>query len=112
MRRWFLMLAIALTFAGCGKWDSLDADDFDLFGSDDKKDIAMRTYALPGMSSAPLVQFLVDDSNVFSRDYEKDVRKTCDYAKLPYRAVDLKTWSASPSIMTSTRVICVLDTKN
>jgi hypothetical protein len=111
MRRWLLTLAFAMTVAGCGKWDNLEADDFDFFGSDDKKDIAMRTYALPGMSSSPLVEFLVDDTNPLSHDYEKDVRKTCDYAKLPYRAVDLKTWSASPTILTSTRVICVLDTK-
>ena len=109
--RLLLALLIAITVTGCGKWDNLDADDFDFFGSDEKKDFAMRTYSLPGMSQTPLVEFLVDPANQYSRDYEKNIRKTCDYTKLPYRAVDIKDWSTSPVIPTSTRVLIVVDTK-
>lgn len=109
--QWLLALALALAATGCGKWDNLDADDFDFFGSDERKDIALRTYTMPGLSSAPVVQYLVESGNQLSRDYEKDIRKTCDYTKLPYLSVDIKDWNAAPAIPATTRIICVLDTK-
>jgi hypothetical protein len=110
--RLLIVVAFAMAAAGCGKLDNLDADDFDIFGSDDdKKEAALRTYTEPGMSTAPLVQYLLDNGNQQSRDYEKDIRKVCDYTKMPFRSTEIKTWDASPSIPTSTRVIVLLETK-
>lgn len=111
-KRLLCVFALALSVAGCGKLDNLDADDFDFFGGDEeKKDLALRTYSLPGMSSAPVVQYILDEKSQFSRDYEKDVQKMCDYTKMPYRSVDINDWNGSQSIPTSTRVICLLETK-
>ena len=109
--RWLCVVALAMTLAGCGKWDNLEADDFDFFGDDNKRDIALRNYSVPGMSSTPLVEFLIDENNQYSKDYEKDIRKICDYTKIPYLAVYLKAFEASPTIPASARVVCILDTK-
>lgn len=111
-KRLLLAALLAMTVAGCGKLDNLDADDFDFFAGDEAaKDVALRTYTLPGMSSEPVVQYLLDNDDPLSRDYEKDIRKVCDYTKMPFSSVDIKAWNASPVIKKSTRVICLLETK-
>jgi hypothetical protein len=103
-----MLLAVAVT--SCGKFDNLDADDFNFF-SDDKKELAeLRRYETPGMSAQPLIEFIVDKDNKFSTEYEGHLRKVCDYTKLPYLAVDLKTWNASPMIAKSARTICIVET--
>ncbi|RZJ30499.1 MAG: DUF2194 domain-containing protein, partial [Flavobacterium sp.] len=106
-----LFALLAITVTGCGRLDNLEADDFNLFGDDEKKEVALRTYSLPGMSSEPIVQFIVDPADQYSRDYAKDIQKTCDYTKMPFNAIDVATWNASPAIPKSTRVICILETK-
>jgi hypothetical protein len=110
-KRLMIVFVFAMAAAGCGKLDNLDADDFDFFGDDEKVVAELRRYSFPGMSDAPIVQYIVDDANQQSKDYEKDVQKTCDYAKLPFNSVEISSWNASPSIPSTARVICLLDTK-
>ncbi len=111
-RKLLVVVVFAMAAVSCGKLDNLDMDDFDLFGSDDDKAaLQLRTYTEPGMSSAPLVEYILDNANPQSKDYENDIQKTCDYSKMPFRSVDLKTWDASPQIPATARVVCIYDTK-
>jgi hypothetical protein len=110
--RLLFAFACVLALAGCGKLDDFDADEFDFFDDDPDKVAALRTYSTPGMSDTPLVEYIVDNLNQQSKDYEGHIEKMCDYTKLPYRSVDVKAWSASPVISPTTRVICLLETKN
>ncbi|HEX9979133.1 MAG TPA: DUF2194 domain-containing protein [Flavobacterium sp.] len=106
-----IALALMLTAAGCGKMDNFDGEDFSFFDEDKKELAELRTYSLPEMSNEPLVEFIVDDVVKLSSDYEKNIRKTCDYAKLPYRAQHLSQWNNAPQIASSTRALCIFDTK-
>ncbi len=111
--RIFAALAVfALLFSGCGRLDNLDADDFDFFDNDDDRSGAeLRRYSDPAESSSPLVEYIFDNANPTSTSYEKHIRKICDYTKLPYRSTNLKEWSDSPEISSTTRVISILETK-
>ena len=110
--KWIYPALVLMLACSCGKLDNLDSDDFDFFGKNDKKDITeLRQYSETPMSDSPLVEFLVDKSDKMSSEYEKHIRKTCDYAKLPYRAVNISQINANPIFHPSARVLCVADTK-
>jgi len=101
--------AFALLLCGCGKFDNLDADDFNFFDDEEKKDMAeLRKYTEPGMSNTPIIEYIVDESNKTSISNEQHIRKVCDYTKMPYKSVDVKSWNA---VSSSARVICIMETK-
>ncbi|HLA56114.1 MAG TPA: DUF2194 domain-containing protein [Flavobacterium sp.] len=110
-KRLVFAFAFALVFAGCGKLENFDADDFDLFGKDDKELAELRQYAEPAESNAPLVEYITDAATPQSVEYEQHLKKICDYAKFPFRSVDLAAWNATAAISPSTRVLCILETR-
>lgn len=111
-KRLLLIFALAMVASACGKLENFDTDDFDLFNDDEDKVFELRTYTLPGESNTPLVEYIVDNATAQSKDYEAHIKKMCDYTKLPYRSTDIKTWNASAAIAPTTRVLCLLETKN
>lgn len=110
----FLALLTLVVLSGCeGLDDWSDLQGVDLFGNNSEDDEAtiFKRYSEPGMSSEPLVQCIVDQSARYSKEYAKEIRKACDYTKIPYRSVNLSTWNSGHSIPESTRVIVIYNTK-
>lgn len=107
-----LVLLLGCLIAGCSSVDNFDKDDFKFFRDQNKiEPVTLRRYSEPNLNQPPLIQFLVDHNYSLSINYNKHLKKICDYAKLPYQAVDLKIWNTSPDIVPSTRVICLVETK-
>jgi hypothetical protein len=114
--RYLLMAVFALlVFTGCeGLDDWSDLEGIDLFGSNDDANseaAIFKRYTEPGNSTAPLVEFIVDEGSKPSRICHQEIRKTCDYTKLPFRSVSLKKWNAARTYAASTRVIYIYDIK-
>lgn len=106
-----ILALLSLLAIGCGRLDNLDADDFDFFEGEDEKITTLRRYSEPGMSSSPLLEYLVDKNTALSVTYANQFRKSCDYTKIPYRSSSIRDFSADPQIASSTRVISMLETK-
>lgn len=107
-----LVSLFALSISGCeGLDDWSDLQNVgDLLSDDDdaaKGDAEFIRYAEVGMSAKPVVEFLLDN-HVQSKAYCANIQKSCDYTKMPFRAVNIKTFAAPAP---TTRVVCVLDTK-
>lgn len=110
--RAILVLLFAACISGCeGLDDWSDLQNVgDLLNDEDtaaKGDAEFIRYAEVGMSAQPVVEFLLDN-HVQSKNYCANIQKSCDYTKMPFRAVNIKTFAA-PSA--TTRVVCVLDTR-
>ncbi len=114
-RNWLMALLTLLVFTGCeGLDDWSDLEGIDLFSSDNDAEseaAIFKRYTEPGQSTQPLVEFIVDESSKPSRMCSQEIRKACDYAKLPYRSVSLRNWNARRTYAASTRVIYIYDIK-
>lgn len=107
------LMAILFVFliTSCSSVDNFDKDNFNFFRNKNTTEtVVLRRYSEPNLNQPPLIQFVVDKANVESVSYNKHLKKVCDYTKLPYQSVDLKTWNASSEISPSARVICILET--
>jgi hypothetical protein len=62
-------------------------------------------------SSEPLVVFLVDKDDDESMNYNKELRKTINYTKIPYQQLDLKIFNTDAVLANSTKVVVIRDTK-
>ncbi|RZJ35019.1 MAG: DUF2194 domain-containing protein [Flavobacterium sp.] len=111
-KKLILFFAIALSAFSCGKLDNLDSDDFDLFGDNDRRTSQqLRRYSDSPMDPSPLIEFIVDPANPLSVQYEKQIRKACDYTKMPYRMVEASELNQTLQIPESARVLCLVDGK-
>lgn len=109
--RIFALLSL-LFVASCGSLDNFDADDFSFFNEETKDERAeLRQYTLPGESQTPLVMYIRDNASNASVANDLNIRKVCDYTKLPYRSQDIEGFNAKPAFPASTRVVCVTDIK-
>lgn len=114
IRLWMALWALlAIGLAGCeglDDWSDLQEGVDDLFNSDDKTgaEAEFIRYAEVGMSGQPLVEYLVDPTMAQSKLYGAQIQKSCDYTKIPFRTVNIKTF-AQPAA--TTRVVALLDTK-
>ena len=109
---YFVAVAAAILLSGCEgleDWSELQSSDF-FEGKKDEGDASFRRYTEVGMSSQPLVEFIVDENDRFSKDYNRNIRKACDYTKFPFRSVRIQSWNMNHSIAGTTRVICIYDT--
>jgi hypothetical protein len=106
----FFLSAVIIS-SGCARLDNLDSDDFNLFKNKLDGSSELRRYAEVQDSDQPLVEYLADLEYKPSVEYKQHFRKMCDYTKIPFRSHNIKTWGKNPEIATSTRVLCVLDTK-
>lgn len=116
-RYFYYGLAAVISFVtlGCeGLDDWSDLKSIDLFenkNEDGQGSNAFKRYETPIMSSQPLVEFIYDPSSKFSKLYNAEIRKVCDYTKLPYHATTITSWNSTLKIIPGTRVIVVYDTK-
>ncbi len=109
----FIAIAFALLASSCeGLDDWSDLQTSDLFDTKSGSDSdSFKRYTEPVMSSQPLVEYIVDDTEKYSRLYQKDIKKLCDYTKIPYHSMSIGTWNSFLKIAPSTRVFIVYDTK-
>ena len=116
-RYFYYGLAAVISFVtlGCeGLDDWSDLKSIDLFenkNEDGQGSSGFKRYETPIMSSQPLVEFIYDPSSKFSKLYNAEIRKVCDYTKIPYHAITITSWNSTLKIITGTRVIVVYDTK-
>lgn len=90
---------------GLEDWSNFKIDD------DSETSNEFIRYSLPGLSSEPLVEFILDNNDKYSILYNNHIRKTCDYTKIPFNSIGLKQWNQTLKIAPTTRVICVSSTK-
>jgi hypothetical protein len=109
--KFLFAMAIAFVFMSCGTIDNFDSDPFSFFGSKKKKDSEeFLRYSENKLNQPPLIEFILDNSDAESINLNIDLRKVCDYTKLPYKAIEIKVWNSSAVFSPSTRVICLSGT--
>lgn len=100
-----LVLAIA---SGCSKIDELiGADSFNKRNGE----LALRKYSGIPLNIPPLVQYISDKGDIESLTLNSNMRKVCDYTKIPYKNITLEDWNKEPKIGESVRVLSLLNTK-
>ncbi|MEN9336027.1 MAG: hypothetical protein RLZZ500_1014 [Bacteroidota bacterium] len=108
-----LFIAVSLV-TSCAKREGQDSNPImDWFRSDEdleQTDNFIR-YQEPELSATPLVLSLFDDQVKYSRLYNAEIRKACDYSKLPFNCVSENQWNSTLSISEKTRVIMVYNTR-
>lgn len=104
-----LVLASLVGCEGLDDWSDLQ-NVGDLFDGDKDKnaDAEFIRYGQVGMSSQPLVEFLVDPTAQQSKLYAAQIQKSCDYTKIPFRNVNIRSFIAPSN---STRVVVLLDSR-
>lgn len=105
-----LALAITLVFANCGTVDNFDSDAFNLAGENKKGTNQFRRYSENPIVQPPIIEFVLDNDDDLSVNFNSNLKKVCDYTKLPYKITDINRWDASPEISSSTRVLCMTST--
>lgn len=112
--RYFFVLCLSSSMISCeGIEDWSELQKIDLFNSKGGQDsgVAFKKYKAPGLSAQPVIQSIYDPTVKYSRLYNAEIRKACDYTKLPFYCIPVDSWNASPKIAATTRVIMVYDTK-
>jgi len=114
--KYYYTLALTLSFIvfGCkalDDWSDLNTVAFFDRKSSYSAENEFKRYSIPQLSTHPLVEYLVDDTNKLSQSYNDQIRKACDYSKLPFNSIPLKEWNVNRIIAPTTRVICIYNTK-
>ena len=110
-----MAIALSLLLVGCeGLDDWSDLKSIELFNTKDAANAnqkAFKRYTAPVLSSQAVIQFIYDPSSKSSKVYNQEIRKVCDYAKLPFNSLNIKTWNSTLKVAPTTRIIVVYDTK-
>ena len=109
------LICIALFFSNCAgfdDWAGLDVFDDKVAVNQSTDYFSGKRYVLPGLSSTPVVEFIVDSKNKVNVEYAQQIRKACDYSKLPYNEIDLSNWNRGAEINPTTRVICIYNSQS
>jgi hypothetical protein len=109
-----LALALLLPIVGCeGLDDWSDLKSIELFNpkSENGYQKSFKRYGIPNLSSQPIIQFIYDPNSKTSKFYNQEIRKVCDYTKLPFHSLNISTWNSTLRIAPTTRIIIVYDTK-
>ncbi|MBS7786861.1 DUF2194 domain-containing protein [Flavobacterium sp. CYK-55] len=112
--RYLLLVFLALSFLGCeGIEDWSELQKIDLFNNKDgqEKGSGFKRYTKPSLSARPVIQSIYDPTMKYSVLYNSEVRKACDYTKMPFYCIPVDSWNASPKIAATTRVIMLYNTK-
>ncbi|HRN98269.1 MAG TPA: hypothetical protein PLA69_02975, partial [Flavobacterium sp.] len=105
-------LLALLMVTGCGQLDDFTLDDMNPFVKE-KADASppLRRYELPEDSPTPLVEFIANEKSKIGTEYSANIRKTCDYTKIPFREISVTDFNTNPKPLATTRVIVVPETK-
>lgn len=109
-----LLFVSVLLFFSCGKREGNENNPvFDWFRTEEEMEVADQfiRYKDPELSLTPVVLSLFDTQNNFSKLYNAEIRKACDYSKLPFNCMSENQWNESLEIAPTTRVIMVYNTR-
>lgn len=107
LRALLALLFIAMT-TGCMKIDEITgADNF----NKQNDNLSLRRYSGVPLNLPPLVQFILDKKDIESLMLNGNMRKVCDYTKIPFQSVTVEEWNANPKIGDNVRVLSLLNTK-
>ena len=110
----YLVGSFALLFfsscEGLEDWSDLKVADFLASTDEAITNKAFIRYNEPGLSSQPIIEFIVDEKDIQSKIYNENIKKTCDYTKIPYRSIPISVWNSTLKIAPSTRVLSLYDT--
>lgn len=111
--KYLLVVILVFTTLGCADFDSmLDSKDLNLFKNKAVLEEGFRRYPEDNtLNLPPLVQFIVDYENPNSVRYSNHIKKVCDYTKIPFGTINIKSWNADLTLSPQARVICILETK-
>lgn len=110
----FYSIVLLFVVTACGKRDNNDTNSvFDWLRSDEEIEIADNfiRYQTPELSQTPVVLSLYDDQAKYSKLYNAELRKACDYSKLPFNCSTESSWNTSLLIPSTARVIVVYNTR-
>jgi len=108
---YLIVLALMLVTFGCGSMDNFDADSFSFFDDDKNSATQLRQYTLPGESQTPVILYIRDNSSKQSVANDRNIRKVCDYIKMPFKSMDVEALNTKPAFPASVRSICIHDIK-
>ncbi|UOK41736.1 MULTISPECIES: DUF2194 domain-containing protein [Flavobacterium] len=103
----FFSLLLAVITAGCAHIEELTGFD----ANKRNGELTLRRYTGIPLNLPPLVMFITDKSEVESLLLNRNMRKVCDYMKMPFRSVTLEDWNKDHKIDSSVKVLSVFNTK-
>jgi hypothetical protein len=109
-----LAFVLSFTIFSCeGLDDWSDLKSIELFNTKDQgaSQNGFKSYSEPGLSSQPIVQSIYDPSAKFSKFYNSEIKKVCDYTKLPFHCMTVTNWNNALQIAPTTRVLMIYDSK-
>lgn len=108
----FRLICMALFFSNCAgfdEWAGLDVFDDKAFETNSTDYFYGKRYGEVGFSPTPLVEFIVNEKDKINVEYAQQIRKACDYTKIPYNEIALVNWNKGNEIAKTTRVLCVFN---
>ena len=108
-----LLLSFSLLFLACGRIDSLNNTNWNaLFKKNPNiKTINFAPYE-PIIKQSPLIQFILEPKDSLNVAYSNHIKKIVNYTKIPFDAITISDWNTTAEIAQTTRVLCILETKN
>ena len=94
-----MAIVTILFLSNCSTIDSIEADSFSVFNSDSKNNLdEFRRYS--ENIQPPLIEFILDNTDIESLKFNDNIKKVCDYTKLPFRTTDIKKMGLQPCFFT------------
>lgn len=106
--RSLLVLTALFMILGCAKIDELTGAD-----NLNRREgtLKLRKYSGIPLNIPPLVQYILDKKDVESLTLNSNLRKVCDYTKIPIQTVTVEDWNRDLKIADNVRVLCMLDSR-
>ncbi|WP_313807775.1 DUF2194 domain-containing protein [Flavobacterium sp.] len=106
--RYVFVLVVFLFVCACAKIDELTG--LDNFNRKDGS-LKLRKYSGVPLNIPPLVQFILDKNDVESLTLNNNIRKACDYSKIPIQTITVDEWNKNLKIDDNVRVLTMLDSR-
>lgn len=103
----FAILFLAMA-SGCMKIDEITGTN--AFNKQEGG-LSLRKYSGLPLNIPPLVQFIYDKGDNESLALNNNMRKVCDYTKIPFQSIPLEEWNKEPKIGENVRVLSLLNSK-
>ncbi len=97
---------IAIFFTACNSIDELYKIKNDIVNKDHKF-LPLTQYTKAELSSQPLVTYLLDPRDSVSIIYFNNIRKVCDYTKIPFNFKYTSEWNRDPRVINTTKVLII-----
>lgn len=108
-----LLFLIAVFITGCNSKKSGDYFNWDgiLKTESDFTESHFEPYE-PKIKQNPLIEFVVNEKDSLNVAYSNHLEKVADYSKIPFQKISLTNWNTNAKINSSTRVLCLMETKD